>query len=246
MKFGLIGYPLGHSFSKAYFRRKFEECGLWDFEYDNFPIADIEEVHMLLHTDVFGLNVTRPHKGAIIAFLNEIDREALEIGAVNTMVRTGTNSWKGFNTDASAFRETLVEWIGNHSLPSKALILGSGGAARAVLFSLMGLGIQPSIVSSSGNGDYSYSQLTSEIVDVHRLIINTTPLGMEPDTMTCPSIPFDQITSQHWLYDLVYNPGNTLFLTHGEQSGARTKNGLDMLHLQAEHAWSIWKMYGKF
>lgn len=246
MKFGLIGYPLGHSFSKAYFTEKFEDLGLTDFEYDNFPLANIKDVVPLLKSEIAGLNVTLPYKKAILEFINEIDREALEIGAVNTLVKTGMNSWKGFNTDASAFRETLVAWIGIHPLPTKALVLGSGGASRAVLHVLNGLGIQPSIVSHSGKGDYSYDQLTPSIVGAHLLIINTTPLGMAPDIMTCPAIPFEQITSQHWLYDLVYNPVNTLFLTRGKASGARTKNGLDMLHLQAEHAWSIWKVYGKF
>lgn len=246
MKFGLIGYPLGHSFSKAYFKEKFEKLGLEDFEYDNFPLSDLGDVIPLLHKDVIGFNVTLPYKEAIITYLNEIDREAFEIGAVNTLVRTGTNSWKGYNTDASAFRETLVEWIGNHPIPSNALVLGLGGASRAVFHALNDLGIKPSIVSRSENGDYTYSQLTPEIIAAHLLIINTTPLGMEPDIMTSPAIPYEQITSQHWLYDLVYNPSNTLFLTHGKQSGARTKNGLDMLHLQAEHAWSIWKLYGKF
>lgn len=246
MKFGLIGYPLGHSFSKAYFREKFEILGLRGFSYDNFPLSDIEAVVPLLQSDVSGLNVTLPYKKTIIAYLNEIDRKAFEIGAVNTLVRTGPNSWKGYNTDASAFRETLVEWIGDHALPSKALVFGSGGAAMAVFHALQDIGIQPSIVSSSGKGDYTYSQLTPEVIEAHLLIVNSTPLGMEPDIMSCPPIPFEQITSQHWLYDLVYNPGNTLFLNRGKQSGARTKNGLDMLHLQAEHAWSIWKMYGKF
>ncbi len=246
MKFGLIGYPLGHSFSKAYFTEKFESLGLADFSYDNFPLPDIQEVVSLLQSDVFGLNVTLPYKKTIISYLNEIDKEALEIGAVNTLVRLNAGSWKGYNTDASAFRETLEEWIGNHSLPSRALVLGSGGASKAVCYALNSLGIQPSIVSISGKGEYTYGQLTPEVMYSHRLIVNTTPLGMEPNGRSCPSVPFEQITSQHWLYDLVYNPVNTLFLTRGKASGARIKNGLSMLHLQAEHAWSIWKMYGKF
>jgi len=246
MKFGLIGYPLGHSFSKTYFTAKFHDLGLTGYAYDNFPLSGIEEVLPLLHSDLTGLNVTLPYKQDIITYLNDIDREAFHIGAVNVLARTGQYSWKGFNTDASAFRESLVTWLGNCAMPMKALILGSGGAARAVSHALTGLGIHPSIVSRRGNGDYLYSQLSPGVFKDHLLIVNTTPLGMEPDIMSCPDIPYEQITSQHWLYDLVYNPGNTLFLTRGKQSGAKIKNGLEMLHLQAEHAWSIWKLYGKF
>lgn len=246
MKFGLIGNPLGHSFSKSYFTTKFQELNLSGFSYDNFPLTSIGEVGTLLKSDISGLNVTIPYKTEIIEYLNEIDREALQIGAVNTLARTGKYSWKGFNTDASAFRETLVAWIGTHPLPAQALILGRGGAAKAVSHALLKLGIKPFTVSRKGNGDFLYDELSEDILHTHLLIINTTPLGMEPAINTCPQIPFEHVTSHHWLYDLVYNPGNTLFLARGKQSGARTKNGLDMLHLQAEHAWSIWKLYGKF
>ena len=246
MKFGLIGYPLGHSFSRDYFREKFHQLGLTDFVYDNFPLLSVEEVVRLLQSDVFGLNVTMPYKTSIIQYLDETDHEAFQIGAVNTLVRSGPTSWKGYNTDASAFRVSLKAWIGAAPFPEKALILGSGGAARAVSFVLEGLGIKPDIVSRGMKADFNYQKLTPGIIKDHLLIVNTTPLGMEPDPMTCPEIPFEHITSQHWLYDLVYNPGNTLFLTRGKQVGARTKNGIEMLHLQAEHAWSIWKSYGKF
>lgn len=246
MKFGLIGNPLGHSFSKAYFTAKFQDLGLTGFTYDNYPLPNIDDVFPLLHSEIAGLNVTLPYKKDIIHYLHEIDREAFQIGAVNTLARTGDYSWKGFNTDASAFRETLLEWIGVHPLPSKALVLGTGGAAKAVSYALLTSGIEAAMVSREGNGDYVYSQLTKDVMLAHLLVINTTPLGMEPDVTSCPPIPFEYITSHHWCYDLVYNPANTLFLARGKQSGARTKNGLDMLHLQAEHAWSIWKLYGKF
>jgi len=133
-----------------------------------------------------------------------------------------------------------------HSYPERALVLGTGGAAKAIRYVLLSLGIQPSFVSREPHGDYSYEKLTKEVIRRHLLIINSTPLGMEPKKENSPKIPYDTLTPEHWLYDVVYNPTNTLFLTRGEQKGTHTKNGLDMLHLQAEHAWTIWKSYGKF
>ncbi len=246
MKFGLIGYPLGHSFSKDWFTNKFEALGLTSFSYELFPLQEVEEVYDVLHRDVFGLNVTLPYKTTIINYLNEIDSQAWKIGAVNTLVRTGPNSWKGFNTDISGFREALMQWLHDEILPTYALVLGTGGASRAISAALYEMGVGYTLVSSSGNGDIGYQDLTREIMEQHLLIINTTPLGMTPDTAQCPDIPYMYLTPRHYLFDLVYNPANTLFLTRGTEHGARIQNGLRMLHIQAEHAWTIWKSYGKF
>lgn len=246
MKFGLIGYPLSHSFSKVYFTSKFESLGVGDFIYELYPLETIEEFPALLRSDVFGWNVTIPYKSAIITYLNDVDAQAMKIGAVNTIVRTGQNSWKGYNTDTRGFRHSLVSWIGKKDIPSRALVLGSGGSSKAVLFALKQLGVKSTVVSRNGNGNLSYADLTRAIIAEHTLIINTTPVGMTPDTFSCPDIPYQYLSTQHWVYDLIYNPANTLFLRQSEQMGAKTKNGLEMLHLQADYAWDIWKNYGKF
>ncbi|MEO5905975.1 MAG: shikimate dehydrogenase [Saprospiraceae bacterium] len=246
MKFGLIGYPLGHSFSKPYFESKFQQEGYSGFTYDNFPVDKADRLGDTLRTDVIGFNITIPYKSAIISFLNDIDSTAWAIGAVNTIARTGENSWKGFNTDWLGFRDSIKNWIGDEAMPRKALILGTGGAAKAIRFALSTLGISSALVSTHGKGDYTYMGLTKALIRDHLLIINTTPLGMLPETEVAPAIPYDALTKDHWLFDVIYNPANTLFLAHGKQMGAQTLNGLDMLHRQAEHAWMIWKAYGKF
>ncbi|MBK9981117.1 MAG: shikimate dehydrogenase [Saprospiraceae bacterium] len=246
MKFGLIGYPLTHSFSKSYFEEKFHSLGLVGFTYSNFSLGNIENIFSILHSDVFGLNVTIPYKSAVIYYLNDIDQTALKIGAVNTLVRTGLNSWKGFNTDVSGFRLSLQDYMKNSPIPERAIILGTGGAAKAVKFSLESIGIKSSFVSRESGSDYKYEDLTKDVIDSHLLIINATPVGTFPKADECPLIPYHLLTRNHWLFDLVYNPTNTLFLTRGAEMGAHTKNGLDMLHLQAEQAWIIWKSYGKF
>jgi len=246
MKFGLIGYPLSHSFSKEYFTKKFEHLGLGDFTYGLYPIGTIEELPAILRSEVFGWNVTIPYKSSIISYLNDMDAQALKIGAVNTIVHTGQNSWKGFNTDTNGFKDSLVRWIGLKDIPAKALILGSGGSSKAVLYTLKMLGVKATVVSRMGNGDIAYTDLTQEWMADCQLIINTTPVGMLPDQFSCPDIPYQYLTTQHWVYDLIYNPSNTLFLRQSEQMGAKTKNGLEMLHLQADYAWDIWKNYGKF
>src|SRR5688572_7779582 len=246
MKFGLIGYPLGHSFSASFFKKKFEEEGYDHFSYDNYPLEDIEDVHSVLQRDIFGLNVTIPYKSAILDYLNEIDEVAFKIGAANVLVHLSGGGWKGFNTDWSGFNESLIGWMKGRALPESALILGTGGGAKAIRYALHLLGIVTYSVSSQGNGDYTYDGLTEELVASHHLIINATPLGMMPEVESAPIIPYEALTSKHWLFDLVYNPANTLFLSRGAHMGAQTKNGLEMLHLQAEHAWLIWKKYGKF
>ncbi len=246
MKFGLIGYPLEHSFSKRYFTEKFASLGLLDFSYDLIPLYYIEEVSQVLSSNFFGLNITIPYKTAILLFLNEIDPKAREIGAVNTLVRTGKSSWKGYNTDSDGFHQSFMNWIGKETLPANALILGSGGASKAISYVLDQLGISATVVSRSDRGDYRYDELNAEMMKDYRLIINTTPSGMDPDIFSSPTIPYEFLTEQHWVYDLIYNPANTLFLQRCKQKGARTKNGLEMLHIQAEEAWKIWKSYAKF
>lgn len=246
MKFGLIGYPLGHSFSESFFKKKFEEEGYSGFSYENYPLEDLDDVYSVLHSDIFGLNVTIPYKSKIMDYLNEVDDTAFKIGAVNVLVQVARDTWKGFNTDWSGFSESLISWMKGYSMPGHALILGTGGAAKAIRYALHLLGIATSSVSSQGNGDYTYDGLTEELIARHQLIINATPLGMMPEIESAPMIPYEALTPRHWLFDLVYNPSNTLFLGRGAHMGAHTKNGLDMLHLQAEHAWLIWKKYGKF
>jgi shikimate dehydrogenase len=246
MKFGLIGYPLTHSFSQAYFTAKFHELGLTGWSYSHFPLADIDEVPQLLRQDFSGFNVTVPYKEIIIPFLDELDQEAKEIGAVNTLAMMEDHTWKGYNTDASGFKMALLNWFGENSLPHKALVLGTGGASKAVNYVLQQLGITVSLVSRGFHGRYTYAELDRHVIMEHELIINTTPVGMYPAVEQAPLLPYGAITPHHWLFDLIYNPANTLFLTRGAQSGAMTKNGLEMLHLQADHAFAIWKTYGKF
>ena len=246
MKFGLIGYPLGHSFSKSFFENKFEQEGNSGFTYELFPVENPAQIESILQRDLFGLNVTIPYKTVIVDYLSDLDEVAFKIGASNTLVRISPNSWKGFNTDWSGFKESLVNWVAGNPIPGNGLILGTGGAAKAIRYALHQLGITTSTVSSQGNGDYTYEGLTPELISNHDLIVNATPLGMMPESERAPLIPYEALTSRHWLFDLVYNPANTVFLAHGKQMGARTKNGLDMLYLQAEHAWLIWKKYGKF
>ncbi|HJW30488.1 MAG TPA: shikimate dehydrogenase, partial [Saprospiraceae bacterium] len=214
--------------------------------YDNYPIADILEVRPLLMQDVLGFNVTIPYKTQIIPFLDELDEEARQIGAVNTIVKVGDYRWKGYNTDASGFRDSLLNWFGGKSLPAKALVLGTGGASKAISYALDQLGTSADLVSRHFHGRYTYAELDLEVIETYKLIINTTPVGMHPHEDQFPLIPYQFLTADHWLYDLIYNPVNTLFLRRGSQAGAMTKNGLEMLHLQAEQAWSIWKTYGQF
>ena len=246
MKFGLIGNQVSHSFSKEYFTEKFAGLGLHDFSYDLISIPEAQKIAKILRGEYFGLNVTKPYKSEVISFLNQIDTDALLIGAVNTLVRTDQYSWKGFNTDQMGFEQSLLTWVSVYDLPPKALILGSGGASRAVLHVLSGLGVEVRVVSRGDFGDLTYDQVTEEVIREHLLIINTTPLGMAPDPAGFPLIPYQSMTKKHWVYDLVYNPANTVFLTKSQQAGARVKNGLEMLYLQADYAWSIWKSYGKF
>ena len=232
-RFGLIGHPLSHSFSKTYFTEKFEREGL-DCEYENY---DIDDIALVRDVDLSGFNVTSPYKEAIIPYLDELDPIAAEVGAVNTVKVLPNGRLIGYNTDVIGFAETVF----GAELQKTALILGTGGASKAVQYALRQLGIRYSIVSRSiGKGDYQYEELTPEIIQSHLLIVNATPVGMAPNINEAPNLPYDAITPQHTLIDLIYNPDETLFLRKGKEHDAITINGLTMLHAQAEASWEIW------
>lgn len=244
---GLIGYPLGHSFSARYFNDKFAREGI-SGHYDLYPIRDIGELPLLLkqHPDLSGLNVTIPYKEQILPFLDEVSDEAKIIGAVNVVriVRSGggTPRLTGYNSDTTGFSDSLAPLL-RPDIKS-ALILGTGGASKAVAYSLRGFGIDVTFVSrnplSQDANMIGYDDLTDRILRQNLLIVNTTPLGMYPDTDTAPDIPYNFITGNHICYDLIYNPELTLFMKRCAGHGATVKNGLEMLHRQAEKAWEIW------
>ena len=238
--FGIIGYPLLQTFSPDYFNKKFESLGL-DETYVKFPISSIDQLHSILqqHPNLKGLNVTIPYKQEVIPLLDEIDDTAKEIGAVNTIaIKEG--KLKGYNTDITGFKNSLKPLLGRNM--SKALILGTGGASKAVAFALKALGVEFKFVSRNKATDqYTYTELTGDIINDHKLIINTTPLGMPPLELSFPDIPYPSIGQNHLLYDLIYHPEETIFLQKGKVQGARIKNGYEMLIGQAEAAWRIWQ-----
>lgn len=236
--FALIGHPLSHSFSKAYFTEKFEKEGL-DCAYLNFDLEDISQVKTLVtkHPDLKGFNVTIPYKEAIIPFLDLLDPIAAKIGAVNTVKVCSDGRLQGFNTDVIGFEECLK----GIDLPGSALVLGTGGASKAVQYVLRKNHVECHLVSrDSWRGHLTYETLSDEVLESHLLIINATPVGMAPHSDEAPRIPYKAITTQHILFDLIYNPEETLFLRKGRAHGATTLNGLAMLHAQAEASWSIW------
>jgi shikimate dehydrogenase len=242
--FGLIGYPLSHSFSKKYFKDKFEREHITGSQYELFPLEEIVQLLPLLsHTEgLRGLNVTIPYKLSVIPFLDEVEEAALNIGAVNCISvenREGVQWLKGYNTDAYGFATSLGPLIKPHH--TKALIFGDGGAAKAVKYVLHKLGIDYQVVvRKEAQGCILYSDITPEVLQSHTLLINTTPLGMSPQTNGCPDFPYQFLTDQHLAYDLVYNPEETLFLKKASAQGAKIKNGMEMLYLQAERSWEIW------
>jgi len=238
-QFGIIGYPLGHSFSPAWFTRKFAALGI-DATYEAFPLADISGLPGLLVSRPLlrGLSVTIPHKKSVIPYLYGMDDAAREIGAVNCIdIRNG--HLKGYNTDVTGFRLSLQPLL--RPWHSRALVLGTGGSSRAVAWVLDHLGIPYQNVSRTpGQRTLTYEELTEEMIGEHLVIVNTTPVGQFPLADACPSIPYSGIGSRHLLFDLVYNPAETKFLLLGKERGATVQNGLEMLHLQAEAAWDIW------
>lgn len=235
--FGLIGRHIDYSFSRSYFREKFEREGWENYTYRNFDLATIETFPDVLKIPFLaGLNVTIPYKEAIIPYLNEVSETACAIGAVNTIVLEDGKT-VGHNTDYIGFSETLRPLL--QESHDRALILGTGGASKAVAYALTKLGIPYSIVSREG--ELNYGNLTKEIVLIHPIVINCTPLGTFPDIETCPPIPYDGFTPGHIAYDLIYNPAETTFLAHAKMRGAVIKNGHDMLVAQAEAAWQLWQ-----
>jgi shikimate dehydrogenase len=242
-KFGLIGSTVSHSFSKTYFDEKFFREGLRDYHYELYSLPTIEELHTLLseNPELVGLNVTIPYKEQVIKFLTEIDEDAKSIGAVN-VIKIMDGKLKGYNTDSDAFYETLEKWF-PRTEHSKALILGTGGSSKAVSQALKKLSIPFEMVSrEKGKANYTYEDLETDgkIISGAQLIINTTPLGMSPNTNGFPPIEYELLTPNHYVYDLIYNPARTLFLQKAEMRGSHIKNGLEMLHIQAEKAWAIW------
>lgn len=249
--FGLIGYPLSHSFSKQYFGNKFGKENITDCYYELFPIESIDSFKTLWenHPNLKGLNVTIPYKQKVIPFLDEIDDGAKAVGAVNTIKRQA-GKLIGFNTDVYGFEESLLFFLKVNGISleqakeKKALILGTGGAAKAVSYVLQKLGTVFQYVSRKENtAVMTYEQLNKEIISKNELIINTTPLGMAPNIETFPNIPYHYLNKKHLLYDLVYNPEETTFLKKGKTQGASIQNGLKMLYLQAEKAWEIWNKH---
>ena len=239
--FGLIGYPLTHSFSKKYFTEKFEKEGLDDCRYELFPIDTIRELPALIarYPGLEGLNVTIPYKKQVLSYLDQTAFIPQGLEACNCiLIQEGR--LLGYNTDVTGFRESLRPLLTpeHHT----ALVLGNGGAASAVIFALQQLGISYKLVSRElhAGSDLTYRDLDATIIRSHPLIINTTPLGMYPNEELCPEIPFAAIDKRHLLYDLVYNPAKTVFLQRGEEKGAAIKNGEEMLLLQAEESWKIW------
>ena len=242
-QFGLIGYPLSHSFSKRYFNEKFQHEGITGAAYENYPIAAISELPALLrdHPNLAGLNVTIPYKEQVVTYLDDLHEVVQSIGACNC-IRIEDGHKTGYNTDVIGFEKTLKRHLA--PLHDKALVLGTGGAAKAVCYVLDKLQIPYVVVSRShSNGQEQtipYELLNDGIVRSHRLIINTTPLGMYPNVDAAPAIPYEAVTPDHYFYDLIYNPAKTLFLRKGEEKGAATQNGEDMLVIQAEESWRIW------
>ncbi len=242
--YGLIGYPLEHSFSEGYFREKFQREKIPDAEYRNFPIKQIGEVRDLIndHPDLSGLNVTIPYKEQVLSFLDKLDEIPRTIGAVNTILirrKQGKVDTTGFNTDVFGFYHSLSPLV--EPKHGKALILGSGGASKAVEYVLKQMNIDVLIISRNPSGNQAgYADLGEKVMKEHLIIINTTPLGTYPKTEGFPPVPYDLISPDHILYDLIYNPPTTRFLEYGMKRGAKTINGLRMLHLQAEKSWEIW------
>lgn len=243
-KYGLIGYPLEHSFSRNYFNEKFRNERI-DAEYDNFEIPSIENLKEVLETtpNLRGLNVTIPYKEEVIRYLDELSPEARAIGAVNVIRVTHKGSktvLKGFNSDVIGFTRSIESML--EPLHRKALILGTGGAAKAVDYGLKSLGLGTLFVSRTARpGVITYNDVTPDLIRSHKVIVNCTPLGMYPHVDSCPPLPYEAMDSHTLLYDLLYNPDETLFMQKGRQQGAITKNGLEMLLLQAFASWEMWQ-----
>ena len=243
-RFGLIGFPLGHSFSRGYFNEKFQRLGLSDCKYDLFELEYLKDFPSLWekYPDLVGVNVTVPHKENIRRFLDRLDSSAHKVEAVNVIKKEG-DKLIGYNSDFYGFKQSVVNYFQGEVTVKKALILGGGGASKAVEAAFLDLGIKYMVVSRQRTkGDLVYAELKSDPSYIEKvdMIVNTTPLGMHPNIEGKPDIPYDAIHAEQYIYDLVYNPEETAFMKEGRLRGARTKNGLEMLHLQADRAWEIW------
>jgi len=244
-KYGLIGFPLKHSLSKVYFNSKFASEGI-DAEYVNFEIASIKELKSIINNNpqLKGLNVTIPYKEQVIPYLNKLSENAHLIGAVN-VIKIDRKKKKikltGFNSDIIGFKQSIEPLLQPHH--RHALILGTGGSAKAIFYGLQQLGLTATYVSRQKSSDQilTYSELSQEVMETHTVVINCTPVGMWPKVDDCPAIPYQLLTDKHLLYDLLYNPDETLFMKKGEEQGAGVKNGLEMLLLQAFAAWNFWE-----
>lgn len=246
-QFGLIGRSLRHSFSQTYFTQKFAVLQLANCRYKLFELADIAELPALLatHPQLEGLNVTVPYKELVMPYLDELTPTAARVGAVNVVQRLSDGRLIGHNTDYVGFRESLQHFYPLRGEGGRALVLGQGGAAKAIAVVLRDLDIPHSFVTRNPlNNGLTYDDLTPQLLAQHRLIINATPLGTFPNVNECPRLPYSALTSQHYLYDVVYNPAETLFMHRGLAAGAQVKNGLEMLRLQAEASWEIWNTKG--
>jgi len=237
---GLIGFPLEHSFSQRYFTEKFEREAIENIRYENFPIESVNRFPELLnnHPNLVGLNVTIPYKSAIIPHLDELDEHASQIGAVNT-IRIENGRSIGYNTDWLGFKNSLTPHLSSHI--DRALLLGSGGAAKGVGYALQNMGIHAQVVSRNpAEDEWVYDKIEAATLNEFPLIVNCTPLGTYPNNEGLPQLPYDALDSNHLLFDLVYNPPITAFMQQGLDAGARAINGYEMLVYQAEAAWEIW------
>lgn len=243
-KLGLIGFPLGHSFSKKYYLEKFQQEDINDVDYDLYPIEHISDfVPIYSDKDFYGVNVTIPYKIEVMRYLDELSEEAKSIQAVNCVrimhSDDGSVYLKGYNTDAYGFETSLKPLLTPKD--QKALVLGNGGAAKAVIYALNQLNIAYKLVSRTKQADhYTYEELDASILSEYTVIINCSPVGTYPNITACPKLPYEYINENHLCYDLIYNPEETAFLRKGREQGARTKNGYEMLLLQAEKNWEIW------
>jgi shikimate dehydrogenase len=239
-RYGLIGRTLKHSFSKTYFTAKFEKAGITDAVYESFELKSMEEFPGLFtaYPDLKGLNVTIPYKEEVLTYLTDCNAVVKAIGACNCIKVDGENR-VGYNTDVVGFRQSLEPKLKSHH--QKALVLGTGGAAKAIWYVMEELGIAYKKVSRNrGEATISYEDITADIFEEYLLVINTTPLGMYPDLNAAPVLPYEAIGAKHFLFDLIYNPEKTVFLQEGEKRGAQISNGYEMLIGQAEESWRIW------
>lgn len=242
-RFGLVGKNISYSFSRGYFSEKFEALNLSNHVYQNFDLENIEEFPAVFEDfseELLGMNVTIPYKEKVGAYLDEIDEDAKEIGAINTIKILKSGKRLGYNTDVYGFQNSIAPLIKEHH--KKALILGTGGASKAVAYAFKKLNIEYKFVSRIPKNDsqISYESISEALLSEFTIIVNCSPLGTSPDVHLCPDIPYEGIANKHLLYDLIYNPAETTFLRMGKENGAVVKNGLQMLELQAEKSWEIW------